>query len=68
MTAPERITEWPALMRSALAAAYLDTSTSTFARLRERKELPPPVMLGESQRWRRSDLDSYIGRMRQVNS
>lgn len=51
---------WPALMARATAAEYLDVSKSRFDQLRA--ALPSPVYYtGRTPRWRRTDLDAWIG-------
>ena len=59
MTTP-RPARWPALMDRATAAEYLSTSERQFDGLRD--ALPAPVYyVGARPRWRRSDLDAWIG-------
>lgn len=56
--------DWPALMKPETAAAYIEISPRQINRLRAAKEFPPPVEVGGSPRYRRTDLDSWIKRLK----
>lgn len=49
------------LFDPASAAHYLDSSTSTLAKQRMRGDGPNYIKMGRSVKYRKSDLDRYIG-------
>lgn len=50
----------PALLDRAHLAQALDVSLATLDRMRERGQLPPAIMLGDSPRWR---LDAVLAHL-----
>ena len=51
---------WPALMSSGTAAAYLDTSETTFRAWVRDGYMPTPIQIGGSVRWDRLEIDTMI--------
>lgn len=50
----------PLAVRAQTAAAMLDMPPKEFMRLVERGALPPPVRIGEHERWRVEQLNAII--------
>lgn len=51
----------PVLLTPEQTAALLSVSTRTVWRLLAANEIPAPVRVGSLPRWRRTDLDVWIG-------
>ena len=50
------------LMKAKEVAAWLNTTEGALAQLRFRSEGPPYLKLGRAIRYRRADIESFIGR------
>ena len=50
----------PLAVKAQTAAAMLDLPPSEFLRLVERGALPPPVRIGQHERWRVEQLNAII--------
>ena len=54
------LTDWPEWMAPDRAAAYIDGSVSTLAKLRLRGGGPVFCRIGHAVRYRRADLDEWL--------
>ena len=54
------MTRWPALMRQKTAAEYLDMSEGAFVREVAAGRLPPAVVFGGRDHWRKEAIDAAI--------
>lgn len=54
---------WPAMMKRATAAAYLDMSEASFMREVGNNRLPRPILLGGRDHWRKDALDTAIAKL-----
>jgi excisionase family DNA binding protein len=61
VTAPVAPTETPALLDVRAVAALLHCSPRHVYRLADASRMPAPVKLGALVRWRRKEIDSWIG-------
>jgi predicted DNA-binding transcriptional regulator AlpA len=52
--------DWPAMMRLATAAAYLDLSPAAFKREIAIGRMPTPIKFGGRDSWRRDAIDACI--------
>ncbi len=52
----------PALLDARATAALIGVSSRSVYRLADAGKMPRPVRLGRLVRWRRADLDDWIGR------
>ena len=50
----------PLAVKAQTAAAMLDMPQAEFMRLVERRALPPPVRIGQHERWRVEQLNAII--------
>ena len=57
---PRVITCWPEMMRRKTAAQYLDMAEAAFAREVFSGRLPPSVMLGGREHWRKASIDRAL--------
>lgn len=51
---------WPALMKRATLAEYLDMGETAVVREVAAGRLPPPVMFGGREHWRKDAVDAAI--------
>lgn len=51
---------WPGMMKRRTAAAYLDMTEPAFAREVLAGRLPPAIMLGAREHWRKDAIDAAI--------
>jgi len=61
--AADRYPSWPAMMRRPLAALYCGLSAIEFDREVKAGRLPPPYSLGESELWRREEIDGFLAQL-----
>lgn len=54
---------WPAMMQRSLAALYCGLSTAEFDREVAAGRLPPPHRLGDSELWRREEVDRQLAEL-----
>ncbi len=60
--APTATPDAPALLDARATAALIGVSSRSVYRLADAGKMPRPVRLGRLVRWRRADLDDWIGR------
>lgn len=54
---------WPAMMRKATAAAYLDISEVSFVKEISAGRMPSGVILGGREHWRKDAIDAAINNL-----